>query len=348
MNSKRYFIGVTAGTLLLLIILALPTILVDPYFHYGEPKGTYELNNQRYQNDGIAKHFTYDALITGSSMVENFKTSEFDQLFGTNAIKLPYSGAHFLEIDNAVNTALKANDDLKIVFRSLDLNILDEEKDSVRYEAYPEYLYDDILVNDVSYFLNKEVLLEATKERMEWQQENKESTTFDEYCAWEPGTTLKEKLGGGYNTERDTATEIKVFTEEDRIRVKDNIYQNVVRTAENNPDVTFYLMLPPYSCLFFEEMIRAGEWEYHIEVQRCAIEELLTCENIKLYSFCDCYDITCNLDNYRDITHYDENISSWLLERIKAEDGLLAKDNYMDYLENIETHYLEMNIADCF
>lgn len=343
MNAKKYFWGVSLGTLLLLIVLALPTIMVDPYFHYGAPKGTYKLHNQRYQNDGVAKYFEYDALITGSSMVENFKTTQFNQLFGVNAIKLPYSGAHFLEIDHAVHTALDSENDLRVVFRSLDLDILEKEKDSARYDSYPDYLYDTNPVNDVNYFWNKEVLFGATREAIRWQKSNRESTSFDEYGAWENGTSLTEKIEEGLCTRCSLSEETIPFTEEDRVRVTDNIKQNILQTAKDNPDVTFYLMLPPYSCLYYDSLIREGKWDYHIAVQRCAIEELLGYDNIKLFSFCNYYDVTCNLDNYRDTTHYDARISEWLLERIRANDGLLTEDNYMEYLDSIRNYYLDLD-----
>ena len=59
-------------------------VYVDPFMHYHKPiisKFFYSLDNQRSQNDGIIKYFDYDAIITGTSMIENFKTSEFDKLF---------------------------------------------------------------------------------------------------------------------------------------------------------------------------------------------------------------------------------------------------------------------------
>lgn len=70
-------------------------ICLDPFFHYHGPVAGwyYELSDQRSQNDGITRHFTYDAVITGTSMTENFRTTEFDALMGTGAcIKLPIRG----------------------------------------------------------------------------------------------------------------------------------------------------------------------------------------------------------------------------------------------------------------
>ena len=77
-QSKIYKIWL-AGTLVITItalaLLASITIYIDPLFHYHAPLKNYEypINNERYQNDGITRHFTYDGIITGTSMTENFK-----------------------------------------------------------------------------------------------------------------------------------------------------------------------------------------------------------------------------------------------------------------------------------
>ena len=71
--------------LALLVAQAAVICVVDPYFHYHKPlKGLYyTLDNERSQNDGIIRHFNYDAMIIGTSMAENFKTSEMDELWMT-------------------------------------------------------------------------------------------------------------------------------------------------------------------------------------------------------------------------------------------------------------------------
>lgn len=348
MKTKNYCLIVVCGTILLLVALALPTIVVDPCFHYRAPKGAYLLHNQRYQNDGIIRHFEYDAMITGSSMTENFKASQLDGLFNTHSIKVPYAGARFKEIDQAVNVALKSNDNLKLVVRSLDLPILDAEKDSVRYENCPTYLYDDNILNDVNYVLNKQILLEQTREFLKMNQGEAQSTGFDEYSTWGVDITLSEIYKNvEYPTGKDIV-KIRPFTKEDQKRVQENIRQNVVKTAADNPKVTFYLFFPPYSCIFYDELIRNGELDYQMAVQECAIEEMLGCENIKLYSFCDWFDVTCDLERYRDMEHYDAKVSSSILEKMKQGEGLLTEDNYREHLNTVKNYYASLDMRQYY
>ena len=99
-TNKRWSIILLTTIVILLIGLGGVIAIIDPFFHYHAPLAImeYPLRNERYQNDGIVKHFQYDAIITGSSMTQNFKTSEFDELFGVTSIKVPFSGGSYKEL----------------------------------------------------------------------------------------------------------------------------------------------------------------------------------------------------------------------------------------------------------
>ena len=67
---------------------------------------------QRTQNNGIVRNFDYDGLITGTSITENFKSSEMDNIFGTSSIKVPYKGGSFKEVGDNISVALENNEQL--------------------------------------------------------------------------------------------------------------------------------------------------------------------------------------------------------------------------------------------
>ena len=119
----------------------------------------YILKNQRSQNNGIIKWFDYTGLITGTSMTENFKTSEAEALWGGTFIKVPFSGGSNKEINDNIEVALRYNPNLSIVIRGLDLTRFMDEKDAMRTDLgkYPTYLYDDDIFNDVQYVFNRDV-----------------------------------------------------------------------------------------------------------------------------------------------------------------------------------------------
>ena len=122
-DAKKWFFSCLALLVSGLVFWALVMIITDPYFHYHKPLSflSYRLYEERYTNDGIARHFDYDALITGTSMTQNFKTSEMDELLGTRAVKNTFSGAGYQELSENLERALQRNPDLKTVLMGLDL-----------------------------------------------------------------------------------------------------------------------------------------------------------------------------------------------------------------------------------
>ena len=76
MKAEKWLLGWGLIVVAALCALGFLVYRVDPFFHYHKPDTSryyYTLDNQRSQNDGIIRHFDYDAMIIGSSMTENFR-----------------------------------------------------------------------------------------------------------------------------------------------------------------------------------------------------------------------------------------------------------------------------------
>ena len=327
------------------------TIVIDPYFHYHKPLSglQYPINNQRYQNDGIIKHFDYDAIITGSSMTENFKTSEFDELFGVNSIKVPFSGGSFKEINNNLETAVKWNSDLKVIIRCLDHRRLLDSADAMRYEedSYPKYLYDECLWNDVKYIFNKSILRDAISV-LHYTKAGKITTNFDEYSNWMDTVIFgKEAVDAAY-TRPEKVEKVSPITEEDYKNIKENITQNVTDLADRYPEIEYYIFFSPYSIYWWDELWRTGSLERQLDVEKYAIELMISHENIHLFSFSTEYEMICDLNNYKDIAHYSEDINSRILVWMKEGTHELKANNYEDYCRQIREFYMNYDYDSLF
>lgn len=81
--SKRYItiFGIVAG--MGILAAGLLVLLIDPFFHYHMPWFGLKpvINDEIYQNPGLAKHASYDSIIIGSSMTENFDAAWFDEAY---------------------------------------------------------------------------------------------------------------------------------------------------------------------------------------------------------------------------------------------------------------------------
>lgn len=348
-SYKRWNICVLGGILFIFLIIGGTTVYLDPVFHYHAPLNgyAYPLDDERYQNDGIVRHFNYNAIITGTSMTENFKTSECDELFGMKeaitSIKVPFAGAPYKEINDNLERAFEANAEIKLVIRGLDYISMTDDKDAVwdgvRDYGYPEYLTNDNIFDDVQYLFNKEIFINKTLKVLECTQDGKSTTSFDDYMFWSDNMEYgKDVVLDGYERGERLETE-REFTEEERIRMLDSLRQNVTDLVEQHPDVEFYIFFPPYSICYWDVLNQKGQINWRINAEKCAIEELLKHSNIKLFSFCTEYEMVCNLDNYRDKYHYGGWINSRMLEWMSKDIHLLTEENYQEYIENIREFY---------
>lgn len=349
--SKKFSLFCIFTSFIILFMLGTLVYIIDPYFHYHKPyKGiSYVLNNQRYQNDGIVKHFDYDAIITGTSMTENFKKTEFDKIFGVNSIKVPFSGGSFKEINDNLIVALKSNKNIKIVIRSIDLYAINTLPSFMRYEdsMYPRYLYDDVIYNDIKYLLNKEIIIESIK-NIKGTISNKESTSFDNYSIWYNVVDYgRDAVVNTYERPLKTV-EQRTLNKNEFVDIKDNVIQNITNLADKYPNTKFYLFYPPYSIYYWDNLNQLGEINYQIDVIELATQLILEHPNIYLYSFLDKYDIICDLNNYKDDKHYSEKINSLMLKYMYDGEGLLNKNNYLDYIESIRDFYINFNYEKLF
>ena len=342
MSSKKWSIFLLALVFVILCAIGGMTAWIDPFFHYHTPLENlqYPINNQRYQNDGIVKHFSYDALITGTSMTENFKVSEYDALFDVHSIKVPFSGATFTELNQNLQRALDANPDIKMVIYGLDSWFLLSDKDSLRTDAkYPTYLYDDDLLNDIQYLLNKEIFFSDTLGVLDYTHEGLLTTSFDDYSNWSKGYPYTaEAVVQAYNR-KSKSEEVHAMTSEERALISYNMRNGILEMAYSHPQIQFYYFFPPYSCLFWDDLIQLGELESQVEAFSLASELLLEAENIHLFSFYNDYETAQNLNHYRDIVHYSEDINSMILQRMKSGEYQLTKDNYQDHWQQVLTYY---------
>ena len=338
-KGKKWFLSTLAAILGVLFLILITMVIVDPYFHYHAPlKGmSYRLYSERYINRGIAKNFEFDAVITGTSMNQNFKTSQMDELFGTNSVKLTFAGAGFQEIRQNLEVAL-SNNEVKYVLWGIDYLGLYREHYWKGYDSYPDYLYDNNIFNDVSYVFNKTILFEGLVNTILMNIQGEESTTFDEYSSWE-GETGWPAISRFYQRREEIMPMAEVDGAEDWV-IRDNITKNIVKLVNSYPDTEFLLFYTPYSALYWEDLYRSGLLEKQLSYEKMTSEMLLECENVKLYSFVQETELADDLTKFRDKEHYTADINEDIMNWIHEDKGRITKDNYMDIIAWEREHYM--------
>lgn len=344
--------SVVAITLIVLCILGSITAIIDPYFHYHKPLESleYPIYDERHQSDGILRNFDYDTIIIGSSMTLNFKTSELDSFFGTNAVKVPLSAATYNEVNSNLQRAFAANPNIKKVFIGLDGFAITRDKNAFAFaaEQYPTYLTDNYLLNDVNYLFNKQAFVTGSlRVLMHTLQKNK-TTSFDEYGNYMDLYPFGKEAVLLHTGGRQPANEEQLLSEETKQIVTESIQKNVISLVEQHPDVQFYYFFPPVSMYYFYMLKQNGTLKGELETYKIASNLMLQCDNIHLFSFFEELDMISNPDNYMDAYHYCEDINSQMLVWMSEGSHLLTKENYVDYWDSIYETFNSYNYDPLF
>ena len=341
MKEKTWNGLVLGGTCGILFFIALITFIIDPYLHYRKPSGRleYPLKDERYINDGIARNYEYEAMITGTSMAQNFKASQMEELWQAKTVKTAYSGATFHELNAGIRRAISYNPNLKYVLCSFDGSRINHDAYTDSYDGYPEYLYDKNPFNDVNYLLNKEVV-PKTIAVVNYTRAGNKTTSMDAYGMWSQYKVYGKEAVEATVVPKQAAAETVSFTADDEVRVRENVTQNYVKTALENPEVTFYFYLPPYSIYYWQDLVKTGQLEAQLKAEELAVSLMMEAPNIHIFGYADRLEITSNLDNYMDILHYGDWINEEIMNRIYRGEGDLTKENYLEYFQRVRQLYL--------
>ena len=346
-SAFRKAVAGLLGIFILGCILAMTlVIIVDPFFHYHKPlKGfPYLIDNQLSQNPGMAEHMEYDSVILGSSMTVNFQTDWFKELMGLNAIKLSYSGAYPKDQSNIMKIIFDSGHEVKEVFLGIDVITYMGGVDETKYPI-PEYLYDDNYLNDIEYVLNKDVILNYILRPMADPDPTNLSNVYASW--WTEEYYNKEWVL--HNYESPQPVEEEVPAEEYLPGTKENLDVNICPYIEQNPDTKFVVFFPPYSILFWNDVVVGNHLEATLAQYRYLAERLNAYDNVEVYFFPDREDIILDLNNYADYSHYHPRYNRFMAECFAdGRTGLVAKegskkgktiDEYLSHMKTIVQNY---------
>jgi len=342
MDHKRWNLTVLISFCGILALVAVFNFAVDPFLHYGTGIGKFEypLKDERYINDGIQRNYDYSLMITGTSMSWNFAPSLAERLWGRNAIKTAYSGAYQHELAESMQNAISHNPGLEMIICSLDPNTLITDPYREAYSGNPYYLYDDNPFNDVYYLLNKEVVTKSIAV-INYTRAGNVTVSPDDYGRFDLYMPAgREAVLASYERLPVSDTAL-TFDENARNIVYNNLSENFIRIASDNPDVEFIFYIPPYSYCYWDGAVRSGQLGYILDAEKYAAALLLQYDNVSVYAFDDDLTITTDLDNYTDTLHYTSGICNVILERIHNGEGRLTPGDLEEYFDNIGTVYSE-------
>lgn len=331
MEDKKFFIKTISYSLGILLLISVLTIIFDPFVHYHAPFFNFAVTatDERMQQIGVAKNCSYDTAIIGSSMSENFVASWFDtEPFGDSTAKLSIMGGYIDDFAKVLDEVL-AKEETKSVIFSFDNYFFTTYKEGYT-SSIPEYLENDKYSDDVYYLWNKSVALYYLP-MFVWQN-------FSDGFSADPAYIWNEDYDFGKYVVRASYFPLRRVAKADEISY-DSFYERVYSFLdkfepyiESRPDVTFYLYVPPYSILYWDDCYLSGR----LTAEICALNEaygsLLSHENIRLFYFQDNWDIITNLDYYKDYSHFNQDVSRYIFDCMKNGENEMKPDTYYDRL----------------
>lgn len=293
-------------------------VLVDPFeiYHralfYNPP---YKSGTQMYSCAGIAKSYTYDSIIIGSSVTENCTPSVYDAALGGRFAKLSMNAGLARDHAKIMDIAFRTHDVQRVVY-GLDL---------FAYSAYytnqkavtPDYLYDDNLFNDVRYWFNQSVLLSEIPAALSRISTPDEDASRDSMYYWQPPQMPTEQelramanLNSPMPAQADTARGLELAGL--------NLEHNLLPFIRSHPDTTFHIFLPPYSLLYWADQANVGNLDTALAQRLLIAETLLAEPNAILYDFQLETRWTENYALYYDLIHYIPSVNDEIAAAMAA------------------------------
>jgi hypothetical protein len=263
---------------------------------------------------GIIKNYEYDMVIIGSSTSQNFKTSVANELFNAKSIKCAVAGASGKDMQLIFNEIIKKRKPKRVI-QGIDFTSYAGPPDRLR-NMWPGYLYDMNCTNFYKYFFDGYIIKKARK--IDWgslfdgKEHKFDHDRFASFAKKEPPT---------YNRLVDSFYDINyhaMINDNFNAEAKESFKVNFIEEAKKYPEIEFDLFFPPYSILSWlkNEKTNQENIENYLQFRRFIVRECDMLENVKVFDFQAVEEITHDLNNYYDITHYSQNTNQLLLELI--------------------------------
>ncbi|RBA56867.1 hypothetical protein DQ403_13200 [Stutzerimonas zhaodongensis] len=342
-------------------------IMYDPMqlFHeaWGRP-ATFH-SNMRQQAAGIIRHYPFDSVILGTSMLENQSADAAGRALGGRFVNISISGSLHAERSPVLAFALRERPLSTVIYSIDEIEPRDENPD-VALGTF-DYLYNRIQADDLRAYFNDRfypclIRWSASPECVG------DAVSLDRPNAWIRFPEHAARFGGLQNwfTARndpqiqgafrliiESAAKAGHQPDPDeaelanaRQRIIEYSNQYILDHARRNPATTFHFVFPPYSRAKFailhqSEPIRARQ---HEATLRHFAEAATQLENVQVYAFED-QDFLDDIANYKDLSHYSPDINDLIVERIRQGKNNLDAQNVERYIDTARTQALRFDLV---
>ena len=320
------------GLCMILVIIAAIVILFDPFYHYHDAiLGLRRvLEDRDYQVAGTIDHFTYDAILLGTSTAENNHLGQFRENFGCEPVKAIRAGGSNADFLTYLDRAYKKHQ-IKKVFYYIDYVALEGDLKPTFDRMDTDYITNANPFDDVKYLLNKDILLKNIPLQFVYTY----GLPYDEdnpYSWYQTKTFCTAAITGRYSPREEFLSQTLDET------AYQNFMTNVGRLSERiqkHPETEFYVIFSPISILWWDEAYRAGEICQKISEVQELVRTMDAFENVKVYYFQNDRELVTNLDHYMDTVHFSYEVNRELCDRVARDGNRITAENCEELTEDL-------------
>ncbi|WP_455542982.1 hypothetical protein [Intestinibacter sp.] len=333
MDSNKFIKKFLALTLAICVLLGAFMYFLDPWLYYRiNDKDKYWLDGT-FVSAGLIKNVDYDTAVIGSSYFQNFDMDWFREKLNANPVNLSIPGLDLLETETVVNDVLN-KDKADILIICLTDYTFETDQDKNRM---PKYLFDENKLNDIQYLYSYEAWVKFMPLDVATKAIDKVMPSFTEkYKTFMDRDELGNK-NQNYQYGKEILKEQFKTLKRDREIVEDedaayNIMKdNFLSYIENikikeNSNKQYIFVLPPFSAFYWYEMQRENRLDYYLKFEKLVVEEFSKYPNVRLVNTQTLPEVE-DLNNYRDITHFNLEIQEKIVDLMKDKKNDLTVDN---------------------
>ncbi len=335
-SASKWIRTFLCSLLAVLLFLSAVAYAVDPFMQFRVKDNAYMLDEWDVCG-GLIKNYDYDTLIIGSSMAQCFDMDVVRQELGVKPLHIALGGINPTEIGKLLDVAYRT-EKADTYYICVDMMTFNKDNEESRLS---EHLLKDDFISKLRYLLSYEVwfgfipvdiafvALDAIGVELPIKYAYQKS--IDKLGDWR----LEHPVGGeqmvldNYKSSQYSVSYVD----------SENLYQNIVSSID-----TFFarcqfdkgehvFFFPPYSSLCWAEYQNRGQFEIYLQAKRYFIEKALE-YGVTVYDF-QSADITMDLNNYKDTTHFMPHINDWMVTCFASGEWTVNRDNMVLFEEKL-------------
>ena len=312
---------------ILLCLSAAIVYVVDPCIRYRRPRFYKPFYvDSEIQLPGMIRNYDYNAILLGSSMSQNFRASDFKREMNLDLLKAACPGIGSKDYSLLFDILKEKGGQMpEVLFFNVDLFSYANERESV-FPVDRRFFCKRPPNHEYKYYWNYTVwnkyMLRFFKQSLLRKYKNIDYDTM---------FSRKDRYAGVDEVRRSLKRPKGVFHfKMKKEEVIANLENDVLRHMRSMPATRIEVFFPPYSVLFWGQVEREGKIDEYLAIKNEVQRLLFQLPNVRVHDFQTAESVILNFDNYKDTSHYRENINTWIVKKMASGEYVCTAENYLD------------------